>query len=231
MVKVKVKWHNELSDARELKGGGPQWSTFGIWEYLSQSNDNANCVEESERFKFVDDLTFLEVIYLLNVGIASYNVRQHVPSNIPTHNQIIPSNNLKSQQNLHVINEWTKKKKMKLNVKKTKNMIFNFTEKNQFTTSLSVDDQSVEVVKETKLLGTHITQDLKWNKNTAEIVKKAWQRMQLLNKSSGFTSNIWDLKQIYLTYVRSILEQSAVVWHSSLSQKITERNTSDTVLT
>ena len=43
--------------------------------------------------------------------------------------------------------------------------------------------------------------------------------MQLLNKSSGFTSNIWDLKQIYLTYVRSILEQSAVVWHSSLSQK------------
>ena len=98
-------------------------------------------------------------------------------------------------------------------------MIFNFTKKNQFTTSLSVDDQSVEVVKETKLLGTHITQDLKWNKNTTEIVKKAWQRMQLLNKSSGFTSNIWDLKQIYLTYVRSILEQSAVVWHSSLSQK------------
>ena len=76
-------------------------------------------------------------------------------------------------------------------------MIFNFTKKNQFTTSLSVDDQSVEVVKETKLLGTHITQDLKWNKNTAEIVKKAWQRMQLLNKASGFTSNIWDLKQIF----------------------------------
>ena len=43
--------------------------------------------------------------------------------------------------------------------------------------------------------------------------------MQLLNKSSGLTSNIWDLKQIYLTYVRSISEQSAVVWHSSLSQK------------
>ena len=140
-----------MSQIRKLKGGGPQGSTFGIWKYLSQSNDNANCIEESERFKFVDDLTFLEVIYLLNVGIASYNVKQHVPSNIPTHNQIIPSKNLKSQHNLNVINEWTKKKKMKLNVKKTKNMIFNFTKKNQFTTSLSVDDQSVEVVRETKL--------------------------------------------------------------------------------
>ena len=216
---MKVKWHGEMSEARELKGGGPQGSTFGLWEYLSQSNDNADCVEESVRFKFVDDLTFLEVIYLLSVGIATYNVKQHVPSNIPSHNQIIPPRNLKSQQSLNVINEWTKKKKMKLNVKKTKNMIFNFTRKYQFTTSLSVDDQPLEIVKETKLLGTYITEDLRWNKNTAEIVKKAWQRMQLLNRASRFTSNKWDLKQIYLIYIRSILEQSAVVWHSSLSQK------------
>ena len=176
-------------------------------------------VEEIVRFKFVDDLTFLEVIYLLSVGIATYNVKQHVPSNIPSHNQIIPPRNLKSQQSLNVINEWTKKKKMKLNVKKTKNMIFNFTRKYQFTTSLSVDDQPLEIVKETKLLGTYITEDLRWNKNTAEIVKKAWQRMQLLNRASRFTSNKWDLKQIYLIYIRSILEQSGVVWHSSLSQK------------
>ena len=191
---MKVKWHGEMSEARELKGGGPQGSTFGLWEYLSQSNDNADCVEESVRFKFVDDLTFLEVIYLLSVGIATYNVKQHVPSNIPSHNQIIPPRNLKSQQSLNVINEWTKKKKMKLNVKKTKNMIFNFTRKYQFTTSLSVDDQPLEIVKETKLLGTYITEDLRWNKNTAEIVKKAWQRMQLLNRASRFASNKLDLK-------------------------------------
>ena len=30
---MKVKWHGELSNSRELKGGGPQGSTFGIWEY------------------------------------------------------------------------------------------------------------------------------------------------------------------------------------------------------
>ena len=63
--KMQVKWKGKLSSARILKGGGPQGSTFGIWEYLSQSNDNANFVEESERFKFVDDLTFLELINLL----------------------------------------------------------------------------------------------------------------------------------------------------------------------
>ena len=134
-----MKWKGRLSSKRELKGTGPQGSIFGIWEYLSQSNDNANCLDESERFKFVDDLTFLEIINLLNVGLATYNVRQHIPSDIPTHNQIIVSDNLKSQKHLKVINDWTKKKKMKLNIKKTKNMIFNFTKKYQFTTKLSVD--------------------------------------------------------------------------------------------
>ena len=118
---MRVKWHNQFSSERELKGGGPQGGTLGIWEYLSQSNDNANCINESERFKFVDDLTFLEIINLLNAGLASYNLKQHVPSHIPTHNQILDSNQLKSKQHLEVINDWTKKKKMKLNIKRTKN--------------------------------------------------------------------------------------------------------------
>jgi hypothetical protein len=75
----------------------------------------------------VDDLTFLEVIYLLSVGLASYNVRQHIPWQVPSHNQIIPAENLKSQQNLDIINDLTQKQKMKLNVKKTKNIIAKFS--------------------------------------------------------------------------------------------------------
>ena len=216
---MKVKWHGIVSETRDLRGGGPQGSTFGIWEYLSQSNDNANSVNENERFKFVDDLTFLEVIDLLNIGLATYNVKKHVPSNIPTHNQIIPAKQLKSQQHLNVINDWTKNKKMKINEKKTKNIIFNFTKKFQFTTDLIVNDKAVEIFKETKLLGTFITDDLKWDKNTSKLVKKGFQRMQLLNKAAKFTSKIQDLKKIYMTYIRSILEQSAVVWHSSLTKK------------
>ena len=43
--------------------------------------------------------------------------------------------------------------------------------------------------------------------------------MQLLQKSSKFTNNMKDLKQIYISQVRSKLEQSAVVWHSSISKK------------
>ena len=44
--------------------------------------------------------------------------------------------------------------------------------------------------------------------------------MQLLYKAASFTNSRQDLKSIYLTYIRSAIEQSAVVWHSSLTKKI-----------
>ena len=112
---------------------------------------------------------------------------------------------------------------MLLNPKKTKNMIFNFTHNNQFTTRIKLKNEDLEVLKETKLLGVHITEDLKWNRNTEELVKSANKRMRLLHAASKYTSKISDLRTIYKMFIRSILEYSAVLWHSSL----TEKNTSD----
>ena len=43
--------------------------------------------------------------------------------------------------------------------------------------------------------------------------------MQLLYKVSNFTKSREDLKAIYLNYIRIVAEQSAVVWHSSLTEK------------
>ena len=217
--KMRVKWHGKFSSERELRGSGPQGSSFGLWEYLAQSNDNADCIDVKNRFKFVDDLSFVEIIFLLNIGLSSYNVRAHVPSNVPTHNQVIKGSNLKSQSQLEMINKWTKEKKMKLNVKKTKNMLFNFSKKHQFSTKLTLMNEEMEMVKETSLLGTIITDQITWDRNTEELTKKAYKRMQLLNAAASFTSKKKDLKDIYLSFIRSIVEQSAVVWHSGLSSR------------
>ena len=43
--------------------------------------------------------------------------------------------------------------------------------------------------------------------------------MRLLHRALKFTSNVQDLKQIYILQIRSKLDQSAVVWHSSLTQR------------
>ena len=112
---------------------------------------------------------------------------------------------------------------MKINQKKTKTMIFNFTHNYQFMTRLSLNGEYVEVVPETKLLGTIISNDLTWNSNTSNIVRRANARMVLLRKLAEFGAPVNDLKTIYISYIRSVLEQSAVVWHSSL----TEENISD----
>ena len=43
--------------------------------------------------------------------------------------------------------------------------------------------------------------------------------MLLLSRVAAFRSNRQDLKRIFLTYIRSIVDQLAVVWHSSLTEK------------
>ena len=220
---MSVKWHGCRSVPRKVNGGGPQGATIGLLEYLSQSNNSADCVKESERFRFIDDLSVLEIVNLLTVGITSFNIKQQVANDIPSHNQYIPPHNLESQKWLDIISDWTTKQKMMLNENKTKTMIFNYSHNNQFTTRLSLNDKPLEVVNSTLLLGTVIQDSLKWDLNTARLVKKANSRMELLRKVASFTTNIEELKNIYILFVRSLLEQSATVWHSSL----TEENKSD----
>ena len=64
-----------------------------------------------------------------------------------------------------------------------------------------------------------ITNDLKWEENTQMLVKKANMNMELLRKSVSFGAPDEDLKIIYTTFIRPILEQSCVVWNSGLTQK------------
>ena len=176
-------------------------------------------VSESERFRFLDDLSILEIINLLTVGLASFNLKCQVPNDIHTHNQIISSRNLQSQKWLDEICDWTKNRKMMINCEKTKTMIFNFTEKYQFGTKLHIDGTPIEVIDSTQLLGTIITKDLKWDQNTAHIVRKANARMELLRRVASFGASEDELKDIFILFIRSQLEQSAVVWHSSLTEK------------
>ena len=62
-----------------------------------------------------------------------------------------------------------------INEKKTKTLIFNFTDNFKFTTRIQVKNHNVDVIKNTKLLGTILSDDLTWDLNTRSIVKKAMQ--------------------------------------------------------
>jgi hypothetical protein len=106
---------------------------------------------------------------------------------------------------------------MMLNKEKTKAMVFNFTKKFQFSTRVLAQDATVEIIKETKLLGVTIDDKLDWDANTDVLVKKANARMRLLHKLVGFGVPREDLKTIYILFIRSHLEQSCQVWHGALT--------------
>ena len=95
-------------------------ATLGIWEFLSQTNTYADCVPIEDRFKFVDDLTVLEIINLLTIGLSSFNPKYQVPSDVPSHGQYINNNQLKSQQYLDNLNRWADDHLMTISQKKTK---------------------------------------------------------------------------------------------------------------
>ena len=194
-------------------------STLGNHEFTSQTNDSANCVPEEDRFKWVDDLTILEIINLVNIGISSHNFKQQIASDIPEHGQFVQNQELKTQNYLNEINQWTVNQKMEINEKKTKAMLINFTNQHQFVTRLQLKGKSIELVDKIKILGVTMTNKLDWSENTAILVKKVNQRMQLLRAVWGFGSSIQEMVHLWKLFCLSVLEQSCVVWGSSLTQE------------
>ena len=81
-----------------------------------------------------------------------------------------------------------------------------------------MQDSLLEQVAETRLLGVIIREDLAWHSNTKDLVIRGYQRMLILRKLYSFNVLVEDLVQIYCLYIRSILEQSSVVWSSSITK-------------
>ena len=216
---MRVKWHGKLSQPRKLPGGGAMGASLGNWEFLSQTNDNADCVPEDDRFKFVDDLSTLEVINLLTVGLSSFFMKSQVASDIPVHGQFIEGDNLKSQKYLEQINDWTESHKMVISEKKTKAMIFNFTDNYKFTTRLQLKGNNIEIVDKMKILGTIVNDRLSWDENCGLLIKKVNDRMRLLRGVQSFGASVEEMVHLWILFCRSVIEQSCVVWGTSLTQE------------
>ena len=114
---MQVRVNNTYSNAHKLLGGGPQGTLLGLIEYFVQSNDNANCVDPKLRFKFLDDLTVLELVMMAGL-LTEYNFKAHVASDIGIDEQYIPAASLETQKNLNYIAQWTENNKMKINENK-----------------------------------------------------------------------------------------------------------------
>ena len=166
----------------------------------------------------MDDTSSLEILNLLALGLSSINPKFQVPSDIPPEESYLPPQNFETQANLNKINKWTEDHEMLLNPKKSKYMVINFCNSYQFRTRLYIKNSLIEQVRQTRLLGVIISDDLTWSANTQDFIKRAYKRFVILRKLNEFSVSKRDMITIYILFIRSILEQSSVVWSSSLTK-------------
>ena len=212
---MKVKFNKEMSDFLALIGGGPQGTLLGQTEYLVQSNDNADIIPPEDRFKYIDDLSILQLICMSGL-VMEYNFYEHVASDIGIDEMFLPPESFPTQDNLNWISAWTTENKMRLNEAKCKYMVFSRSQ-TEIATRLHVNNIQLERTPETKLLGVWLTEDMSWSKNCKEIRVKAYSRLSMLTKLKYVGVTIEHLLDIYVLYIRSLTEYCSVAFHSSLT--------------
>lgn len=212
-----VNWKGILSKAVEVSGGRAQGGTVGgILEYVSQTNGNMSFFLEEEAWKFMDDASMIEILNLAMIGLSSYNIKSHIPSDIATDEYYLDSANSKTQDYINRISNWSDRMGMRVNPSKTKFMVFNFCLSSKFKTRLIMNGELLEQGSSCRLLGVEISDTLKWQENTNKLIKKPYQRMSISRNLSSFSL---PSKDLYKLYIRSLLEQSSVIWSKSLTEK------------
>ena len=100
-------------------------------------------------------------------------------------------------------------------------MLFTRTDVN-FATRLTINGSKIYVFEECKIVGVVLTSDLKWDRNTKELTRRAYSRMSMITKLKYVGVKHEDLLDVYKLFIRSLLEYCAVVWHSRLTSDLRE---------
>ena len=128
------------------------------------------------------------------------------------------------QLDLDALHNFTIKNLMKINQKKTEIMKFNFRKSYDFPPIFTIGSSDpLKIVTETKILGIILSSDLKWSLHVEFMCKKALKKTWLLRKLKILDLEIDLLLDFYLKEIRSVLEYGVPVWHSGLSNKLSDK--------
>ena len=194
--KMTVKFGQSNSSVHCLPGGGPQGTLIWGIEYLRNCNDNTDFVDEEDKFKYVDNLSILELVCLAGL-LCEYNFKMNVASDIGIDSYFLPNQNFQMQEHLNAVGAWTNENLMVLNAVKSKYMIFN-TAMADFNTRLTINNTNLDQVSEARVLGVILTDDMKFERNTADICKRAFALLSMITKLKYVGVKPEDLFTLYI---------------------------------
>ena len=144
--------------------------------------------------KYVDDMTLIE-----------RTIKDNVNNNM--------------QQELNELERWTNNNHMQLNPTKCLVMNVSFMKFKPHMQPLSLCNEPLHETDCVKILGVHITSDLKWDVQVNDMLKRANGRLYMLKVLQKFGLSVEDLITVYVGYIRPLAEYAAPVWHPGLNDK------------
>lgn len=196
----RIKIGETTSDWCHVHGGVPQGTKLGPLLFITMINDMEL---ELPTIKYVDDTTLYEVIH---------------PEGRTTEDSQSLTPNLQDEANK--VLKWAQQNHMELNAKKTKEMLITFGKQPSTLASIEIDGHAIDRVQTSKLLGVHISSDLKWDKHVESIHSKASSRIFFLCVLKRTSLSTTDLVSIYTSTIRPLLEYACQLWHSGITNKL-----------
>ena len=222
------RYKGELSETKYLPGGGPQGTLLGLLLFIVLINDvgfegqsnNLGDILSSKRnmkqanlihLKYVDDLTLAEAIDLPSQLVSDPDRMRPDCFHARTGHILPESKSLVSKQ-LSETALFAQANEMVINQKKTKAMVFNPCTSLDFMPGIRLGNHQIEVVEEIRLLGIHVTSDLRWVSNTQNLVRKANKRLWMIRRLKNMGALQDDLIDMFIKQIRCILEQAVPAW-------------------
>ena len=229
-----VRYKGKQSNVWSLPGGGPQGTLLGLLLFVvlindagfdGQTNNTGDLITSKKNLKtvnqihlkYIDDLTLAEAINLPEKLVSVPSRPQPDMFHART-GHVLPTEESRVFQQLSKLSEYSKANDMRINLKKTKVMMFNPCWSIDFMPEFSIQDKEIEVVEEIRLLGIILRSDMKWHSNTENMVSKANKKLWMLRRLKYLGAEVEDLVDVYVKQIRSILELAVPAWHGGISQ-------------
>ena len=167
----------------------------------------------------MDDLTLAEAVNLPEKLVTVNMNERPLPDNFHSRTgHSLPAENSALQQQLIKTNQHAIENQMRINLDKSKIMLFNPCKAIDFMPKIELDGCELDLVEQIKLLGIVIRSDLKWSDNTDYMVKRAYKKLWILRRLKALGAGPDDLLDLYIKQIRCLLELAAPAWNGSLTR-------------